>query len=405
MRYLLTVIIIGLLSITPTLKAQDTRFFYLAPIDGTGAESDPFRYRCRKLDGRGMIDLRPDIKVATGRVLCASNSLPSNMSGVLQLASSFTGTITPAQKDAIRIALSLSDVNELTASTLDALLPQLLIDLPKAKSGIWKPLQPGVDGKYKIFLGKGAPVAQTTAWYYDKYHESDNGLRADILNGSIAVAGFIEDLFLGPAIAWATTLDTETFDCANSLQLDCIHQWTGFNGGNWELNTNRALVNGASTASDRNDSTLATVNHQASATIVTVSRGGTGTSAYCAVLIRQAGDTSVTFYRYQAIVRSSGELSETELYKSEAGAHTEIDSDATDVAGNDILLVSANGTTIAGKVNGSERVSVTDSSISTGTYTGLRFVADGASATCQVDDFNAEDITAATNRNRGAIIF
>lgn len=393
-------------------QAQDTRFMMLCPIDGAGTDANPYRSRVYGMPGYFSIDIRPDGgATATGRMICGSNSLPANMTGVFQIASSFNGSISAAQKNGIRTALGLTDVNELTGTTFDQILPQLLIDLPKAKAGLWKPLQAGRDGKYKIFMGGPTPAVQTTAWYYDKYHESDGGLRADIFNGSIAVAAFIEDLLLRPLTAYATTLATETFtasdgNLAGCEARGCTHTWSEPSGSVWTVATNRAEAAGVATGYARLDSAVSTSNMEASVVAVNVATNGGGTAASCAIAVRKDNTATLTMYRHSVVKRNSGELNSTELGKIVAGAITLLASSTTDVAANDVVLVSADADSIVGKLNGVAVTSVTDTAITTGTFAAFRYSGDDTVTICQFDSVNVQDITAAaTGRNRGVPLF
>ena len=71
-------------------QAQDTRQFYLSPIDGSADTEIGWHARCLGLPGAGNIDLRP---WGVDAFLCASNNLPADMTGVEQIGSSLRSAI------------------------------------------------------------------------------------------------------------------------------------------------------------------------------------------------------------------------------------------------------------------------------------------------------------------------
>jgi hypothetical protein len=404
MMRLLLVLLFIVSSWASVPHAQDVRFFYFAPIDGAGTDASPFRARCFGMPGFGQIDLRPNPAVSTGWMLCASNSLPANMSGVFQITDSLIGSVNAQKKEQLRVALGLSNVNELTAATLVELLPQLLIDLPTAKPGIWKPLRPSrVDGKYKIFIGGSAPVAQTTAWYYDRYHESDGGLRADILNGSVAVAGWIEDLLIGPMTSWAAS-HTEDFNCANSSggALTCDLTWSEPLGtaSLCGITSNQAACAGSGSDTARADHDTDSDDVDAQITLVTIVRGS-GTDAFGSIIARKDSSATATYYFFDA-----EEDSVTSVYwlaKRVGGTRTDLGSDSTDPADGDVMKIRCDGSNITGYINGSPSSvgTVSDSSITGNTRAGFRYSGSDATSSVTLDDFSVQDVTAASNEAFG----
>jgi len=77
------------------------------------------------------------------------------------------------------------------------------------------------------------------------------------------------------------------------------------------------------------------------------------------------------------------------LFYNVGGAFTSIGSYVAPLVNGDVARIECNGSTIKGFVNGVERVSVTDTQITTGQYTGLRC---SASSTALFDDFQASDV-------------
>lgn len=404
MKRLLILIALTLTCWASVPHAQVPRPTYLSPIDGSGTDADPFRSRCLDIAGKGNIDLRP---WGINRFLCASNALPTNMTGVGQLGSSLLDNLTPARKTALEALLGKS----VSASNVR----EVIIELLQSR------LQAGRDGKLKIWLGEATPVYEQTAGIPFR----DNGLFADTSFAVVAVATVTATaitrvparvlaalvavvLSLTNQPAWATTLTTETFTATDG-NLDgcqargCTHSHTEISGTPWTITSNQATASGNATGVSRMETPLDTVNHRASLTVVNVTTGGGGTNATCSVLIRKENNATLTFYRNTAVIRNAGELNETQLSKVVAGTITVLDNNNTDWAANDVLFVSADGTTILGGTNNVLLLSITDVEITTGTYVGLRYFADTSSGACTVDNLGAQDIS--TGRNRGVVLF
>lgn len=337
--------------------AQDARQFYLVPRDGAGTDADPFRARCQNLAGKGVHDLTP---YGIPRFLCASDSLPANMTGVVQLGASLSTNIT-----AIKPALNVLLGRTIAANTVHDLIVELISERLRA----------GRDGKFKIYLGGSVPLYEQTAWVPFR----DGGLVADVVNA------------VEPAMAWAATLALETFNCADSGALSCIHTWIEVIGTAWGITSNQATASGSTTAVARNDSSLDTTDHDVSAALVSLTTGGGGTNSTCGPIARKENNVTDTFYRAVGVVRNTGELSETQLTKNVTGTVTVLDGDVTDLTAGEVLTISVSGSTIIGKRNGVTTMQVTDTSITTGTYGGLRYFSDSASGACTVDEHSSRD--------------
>lgn len=81
-----------------------------------------------------------------------------------------------------------------------------------------------------------------------------------------------------------------------------------------------------------------------------------------------------------------------QLFKWAGGSFSQLGSDGPVIADGDVMMVQCNGTTIAGLINGSVAVSVTDSTYSAG-YGGLY---GGGGGTSTFDDVIYETVTAPT---------
>lgn len=141
-------------------------------------------------------------------------------------------------------------------------------------------------------------------------------------------------------------------------------------GGHCDVSANRAIgLNLTQLCTGRAEVDLSTPDNYAQITIVQL--GSTGTSDGMGVACRMSGGTGPSYYL--AYVLDSGTT--LRLYKNTGvQAFTQLGSDVT-IAGPlpKILKVQAVGTTIKAFWDGVERISVTDSSITTGLRGGFRY--------------------------------
>jgi hypothetical protein len=89
------------------------------------------------------------------------------------------------------------------------------------------------------------------------------------------------------------------------------------------------------------------------------------------------------------------------LFSVIGGSFTSIGSYTAAAAPGDVAKVQAVGSTIKGFVNGIERVSVTDTGVTTGTSVGIR---SESSSAIRFDDFTAADVTAGANLDTAASV-
>lgn len=350
-------------------QAQDTRQFYLSPIDLSPDPEIGFHSRCLRMPGAGNIDLRPDVDA----FLCASTDLPADMTGVEQIGASYKSALGSRKG-----VLNAKFKKALAATTVEDLIIEVIG--PK--------LRAGKDGKLKIYLGGSNPIYQQTAWVPFR----DGGLVADLSNAAI---GLIE-----PTLAWAATI-SESFTAADGdLEGCCTSVWTEFFGSEWTIVSNRAVGSGAtigSLAAARNTvNSFSTVDHTVTATVVglTIGNAANGTNTSCAVLIRKGANATQTFYRTTTTLRDSVELSETLLQKTVAGTTTTLASDTTDWTANDTLTVSASGSAISGQLSAGTLMAVTDTEITSGTNYGIRYFSDytTGSPSCTLDNLTGSDV-------------
>ncbi len=349
-------------------EAQPTRFIYLTPLDG-GTEENPYHSRCLGLAGAGNIDLRP---WGINRFLCASNVLPSDMTGVLQLGDNAKERMTVPRKEAL-VALAGKGV---VADTVEEAIIELLSSRLRA----------GRDGKVKIWLGESVPLYQQTAWVPFR----DNGIVADITNYAAAA--------IEPARAWAASFGPDAFTGADGNLAGAL-TWTEFTATNWTRTSNRAEAAGSSgafAAEARAEHDTDTDDQDVSADM-TYTYGSAG-QMRCAVMGRKDSTTTRNFYQFGA-QRDSG-VDVYRLIHRVAGTPTTLGDSAGATSTTFSQKLRMDGTSMSGFVNGVLVVGpITDGTISGNTRGGLGYTG-GTGDTCTADNWLIADslISGATRR-------
>lgn len=353
-------------------EAQVTRYHYLTPIDGSGTDADPYHSRClgERLPGRGNIDLRP---WGVARWLCASDVLPSDMTGVIELTSSANATLSGPRKAALSALIG----KPITATRIDDIAYEILQSKLRANR----------DGKIKVWLGESAPLYQQTAWVPFR----DYGYVADVWNA------------MQPAVAWATTLATETFTGSdgNLNGATFVHSWTEFNGTGWTVTNNQAVSTTASSEA-RNNSTLATDDMEVSVTVVSSAvTSGTG-HVEVGPLSRKANNTTRSYYTCVVSEDQTGTHTSLDLNERDAGAATTLATNASSgwLDGDVVKIRSDASDAHSCYLNGVQSIApVTDVTTTGNTYGGLRYTLSATTATATVDNFDAADYTAPSSGN------
>lgn len=353
-------------------EAQTPRFVYFAPPLGSGTDADPYRAPCYGVPGAGAIDVRQSLKI--DYFICSADRLPADMRNVVQAGASVRDSLNAGQKTALRAILGKT----VNATRTDDLLAELL----------GPHLRPGRDGKLKIWLGESVPIYEQTAWVPFR----DYGLVADAAN---AISEVVE-----PAVAWATTLATETFDCANSSSLTCVHTWTEFQGTALAIVSNAASHTGATINEARLDSTLATDDMEVQ---VTMTAFVSASESRCGVFGRKANDATRTFY--WAAAANNASAPEWRLSKRIAGTLTGLGTDTTDPATNDVMKLRIDGSSVSLYVNGVLSIApVTDTDITGNTYAGLVATGNNGSDSCTMDNVIVYDYPIPTTP-KGSILW
>ena len=307
--------------------------FYLTRYVGKGSDVDPFRpLGADDAASWSAIDLRPAGAVIAGYALLAvpvRNDLP----GQTYLGDDSKGTIGALTKVAIETTLLVT----LAATTLDALVAELLLVHGKTDGMKWLPLTPIHLGLYEIWLG---------------------GL-----------------LYSAAAIKGGATI-TESFNTADSDILGPTLSWTELSG-DWDVVSNQAkcLTNGVARA----DSDLASDDVYAQVEIPTPSASGDGP------ICRKDDSATLTFYHARL-----NSVPQAQLFKFVAGTATQLGATVGITrAAPDTVKVEADGSTIKCYYNGAEKISATDTAITANTRAGIRGFRNGI-----VDNFEAADLAA-----------
>lgn len=359
MRRILRVLLLVMVAGASVPHAQVTRYVYLSPIDGDGTDATPFISRCvgEKLSGAGNIDLRPYFGI--NRFLCASNVLPSNTAGIVRLGDALNEAMTPQRKAALEALIGQS----ISSTDVRDIIREVLIAKVRA----------GRDGKKKIWLGESEPLAQQTAWI----PFNDNGYVADLWNAMQA------------AEAWALTLATETFTCADNASLTCVQIWNKFNGTAWAIGGNDADASGSTTAEARIDSDLATDDFEVQATLTAIASAN---EARCGVIGRKDSSTARTYTTVHTAYGTTAGTREWRLGTRSAGTATTLGTNTQDPAVSDVMKLRSDGDSHSAYVNGIEIVAPTTASLGTGnTRVGIVFIGANAGDSCSLDNVIAYD--------------
>lgn len=357
--------------------AQSTKVLFLATIIGSGTESDPFKANgLGTVTGMSCIDLRADPSISTGRMLCASDSLPSG-GGINQIGDSFIDNLSGARRTALQSALGIT----LDSTNIIDVVAEILTTHARIDGTRWKPLIAGRDGQYHIYLGK-VSAWQQTAWLWDKWHIHDNGLVADASNFILGLAE--------PTLAWATSI-SENWDCADNAALTCQLTWTEVTGTDWTITSNQAKKTTTATGRARADSSLATADFKVTVTIADLTATGTG-RGICGPMGRKDNTSTATNYVFAA--NNQGSSSDHEMSKNISGTLTVIDNNTQDQVDGDVLDLVMNGSSISGYRNGTLLMGpYTDTSITSNTYGGIYSFGSVSTLSCQLDNWSAVDLT------------
>jgi hypothetical protein len=171
---------------------------------------------------------------------------------------------------------------------------------------------------------------------------------------------------------------SETFDQADSTTIGPLLSWTKV-AGSWRTVSNKvgAIAGGWNVL--RADSDLSSADHYSQATITNAA------IQYAGPACRIPSSGAVTMYQ------CSTDFS-IYIFKLVSGSQTNLGSASQALTLNDVYKIEANGSTIKAYVNGTQKVSVTDTSITGNVRCGLGQFGTGDST---LDTFTAADLAAA----------
>lgn len=343
---------------------------YISPKIGTGTDADPFRPRRTA----GQWDDCSDLGT---HFLCEGASVPSG-AGVIQIATGALSRTSAAQRRALQSVTGKA----VTASTFE----EVLTDIIDSKNIT---LEPAKDNRQHFKLhGKEvwSRPAPLKAFVPGVMRKIDAALHLPIEMISVTVA-------------WATTLATETFTASNGDLTGCegrgcTHTWTEpLTSKDWTIVSNQANTATTAGGTGRNQSALATGDHESQATLIAFAASG-GSAARCGVVLRKDNGATDTFYRFVASY-PAGVATEYEFQRRAAGVTTSLATNAQDPVANDIIKGRIQGNDYTGIVNGSTLIGpTTDASpiTSANTYVGIFMNAGGSSsASCTLDNFIGND--------------
>lgn len=288
-----------------------------------------------------VIDLRPDPTKVDGHALVSCTERPLvDPPGSVYLGESLDATPSTSNRRGIESRLGLP--RDILTGTYRQIIVALLVDHATEDGTRWRPLKP---------MSRGA-----NAW-------------------EIHLGGLV---FSAPRIAGGATY-SDDFNRADSTDL-------GVNWSeaivDWSISANQLAPGTTGTGTVRWTQEFASSDNYSQATIANTSGGSLG------VFTRASVDLGAYY-----LWRSSG--TQWDLFKNVGGTFTAIGTYVAAIATNDVAKVEANGSTIKGFVGGIERVSVTDTAITTGTFAGIRT---SGSAATRYDDWSGADLAGAAGQ-------
>ena len=323
--------------------------YYLTSFVGTGTDANPFRARGMDV-GATMIDLRPNGANQAGFALLAlpvQTSIPS----ARYLGDDLLGALPLAVRQGLATDLGIT----LDALTFRQAVLELLSQHARTDGTRWKPLRPGRDGMWRVYLG---------------------GL-----------------LWEAPDISGGASY-SDNFDVADNAALSGQLTWTEFHNTGWQTAGNAALISGnVGTAGARADHAHGTDDHWAQVDLTAFTRGG-GTIQGGPLVRKAGGDNTVTYYVF--VAHRTASANEHQLNKLVANTSTTLQTVADDVATPSVLKVQADGSTITGYIGGVQVASQTDTEIVDNLHAGIRAQSNNSGNALEVDNYASADVVVVT---------
>lgn len=324
--------------------------FYLSDVLGGGTILNPWRARgFDSQPGARVIDLRPDCTVSAGRMLLGL-PVAQQPAGSIDLGDDPLGNISAARRNQIGSALGIT----LQSTTVRRAILELLSEHARTDGTRWRPLRPGRDRMWRLHLGDlvwTAPDISGGASYSEAWPSADNAALTDQLT------------------------------------------WTEHDGSSWVRDTNTAAYQGAvllERASAAHDH--GTDDFYVQATLV--AHDLVGGSMINGPMCRHDGSSTMTYYAYTASEASG--VNEHRLYKVVADSFSILETDTDDVVNGEVLKVQADGSTVKGFIDGTEKSSVTDTAVVDRLRGGLSGYSDtSAGNLVRMDNYSSADLAAA----------
>lgn len=157
---------------------------------------------------------------------------------------------------------------------------------------------------------------------------------------------------------------------------------------NWSIDTNQLRPGSSTTGVALYGSPMDTTDHYSEIVISVV--GGTSMG-----VVARSDSNSLNFY----VMRANG--SNWTIFSNVGGTFTSLGSYTASVTDGDVARIQCVGSTIKGFINGVERISVTDTSITSGLYAGVR---GDVTNVGRYDNFLASDVGAAPASDTSAFL-
>lgn len=372
----------------------------------------------------GNIDLRSETEAAVPvipngyAIFAYSQRVPSG----IYLGNDLDAELSNQQLNALKQALKLAP---LRSTTLREIIYEALTEHADPTGKVsFKPLLPGRDMKMKIYLGTAGKIKETSLVPFvskewdlvlqtmqedyrrmlttEPWHEIAKQLDYWEDKFGVHYSTFIPDDALQLASLPHATTITDDFDCANSASPDCDLSYTELSTGDFKIDSNELEIakfcchNSHNTV--RADTDLSGDDHYAQ---IQATSGNSITAQsvpnWYGTFVRKDSSATMTFYQGRYRHRSDANTDTYHIYEWTAGTDTDIQNDTTGATTPSYpftIKTEVDGSTIKFYVNGTEELSVTDTSITGNTRTGFWGYKQHASNRVNLDNFEAADLGA-----------
>lgn len=332
--------------------------YYVSQYIGAGTAEDPLRPIGSEQPGWSAIDLRPDASRLDGGGLNACLLyLPEPMNDARLYLCGYDSQEVLGSAVRARLASLLGAT--LTESSFHRVCGELMMTPP---ANAWKALRPTHRGLYEVWLGGRLMWSQPR------------------LAGGSSIAD---------------TFNRVDANLDGSTSSDGQFTWAESEGTGWSIVTNRAeLAANQDQDAARAQADLATDDHYSELAVVSLGAGGNIQGGPTC----RHSTTALTYYLHRAILTTT--LNDHRLTKNVIGTLTDLGTDATDFAANEVLRVTANGSTITAVRDGVTLLTSTDTSIVGNLRCGLWGFTTGAGLLVQLDSFAAADLPVLTRTSR-----